>query len=88
MNDLLLPKNLETAANLDHAVELVSVMLTATDGDVIADALDVAANDADLAHAVMYFLVTKLKGWAEERTGVELVAATYRPAALFLVGDA
>lgn len=50
-----------------------------TDGDRIADALEAAASDSDLANALLFLLVARVRGWDEGRTGVEFVADSYGP---------
>lgn len=76
MADLLAPVSLQSAIDFDRAAELLAVLATSTDGDEIADALEVAASDAELAHALLYRLVCLCRGWEETRSGVELVAGS------------
>lgn len=75
---LLRPLNLQSAVTIDQARDIVAVITSSTDADEIADALEAAASDSDLAHAVMFALVCRLNGWPDQ-TGVEIVASSYEP---------
>jgi hypothetical protein len=79
---LLRPRNLQTAAQFDKATEILKTVMTSTDADVMGEAIEAAASDADLAHAVIFRLVVLARGWAklgDEETGVELVARALAP---------
>lgn len=78
-DELLRPRNLQTAAAIDQAGEIVSELLQGNDPDRLSDALETAASDSDLAHAVMFRLLAAVRGWEETRSGVEFVAASLEP---------
>lgn len=82
MEPLLQPKNLRTAATMDKATEIMRELLHGENPDAMAEAMEAAASDADLAEAVIFRLVVAARGWADENnqeTGVELVARALRP---------
>jgi hypothetical protein len=54
----------------------------------MADAMEAAASDSDLAEAVMFRLLVIARGWATEddqMTGVEMVANAMKPAHTIIV---
>ncbi len=85
MNELLKPTNLRNAATFDKATDILKEILHSDNPDVIGDALEAAASDADLAEAVMFRLLVVVRGWATEdnqQTGVEMVAQAMKPSEL------
>lgn len=68
------PRSLVNAITFDKARELCEVLESTHDADELGEAIEAAASDPDLATAVMYWLVTRVRGWDEQRTGVELAA--------------
>lgn len=76
MSDALHPQRLRNAVSFERARELVDVALTSNNGDEIADALEAAASDSDVAHAVMFLFLGRIRGFPEA-TGVEF--ANTRP---------
>lgn len=84
MDPLLHPTTLQTAATVDDASEIVERLLSTTDPDLLADLMEHAVDKSDRAHAVIYLLVCRVRGWTPAGSGVEMVAEAPHPSALIL----
>lgn len=81
---LLNPRALHSAATLDDGAEVASRLLVSDDADEVADLMEHAVDKSERAHAVIYALLAKCRGW-ETTSGVEMVADATGPASRLIV---
>lgn len=71
---LLRPVTLATAATYDDARELLGKLLAEQDPDLLADLMEHAVDKSDRAHALIYLMVSRLRGWDSPEDGVRMVS--------------
>lgn len=83
MTDPMSARSLLTAIEFDRAAEVLEIFKTSDDPDILADAMEDAAQGGELTHAVIFRLVMEIRG-GNQMTGMELANQSPHAGSLIL----